>query len=215
MAMSGQWFEIVGVVRDFGLDPNDDGSEGAFVFHAASADTLSSLAMIVRVRGNPASLVARLPVIAADVDAALYVREGRTLEDTIWRQDLSLIVPTAALIGVTLLVLFLSALGIFSLISVSVSRQTREIGIRSALGANPRRVLAGVMSRAGVLMGSGIAIGGTLLMVQIAMSDEDVALFAVWLALTAAVMLAAGVLACLGPARRALRINPTQALRES
>jgi hypothetical protein len=214
MAASGKWFEIIGVVRDFGLDPNDDGSEGAFVFHAASAETLSSLAMIVRVRGNPASVVARLPLIAAEVDPALYVREGRTFAESIWQRDLNLVVPTGALIGVTALVLFLSALGIYSLLSVSVSRQTREIGIRAALGANPRRVLARVMSRAGVLMGSGIAIGGTLLMVLIAIWGEDVALFSVWLALTAAVMLVAGVFACLGPASRALRINPTDALRE-
>jgi ABC-type antimicrobial peptide transport system permease subunit len=51
-------------------------------------------------------------------------------------------------------------------------------------------------------------------MVLIAIWGEDVALFSVWLALTAAVMLVAGVFACLGPASRALRINPTDALRE-
>ena len=215
VATSGQWFEIVGVVRDFGLDPGDDGNEGSFVFHAAPAETLSSLAMIVRVRGNPAALVARLPVIAADVDAALYVREGRTLEESIWRRDLGLIVPAGALIGVTVLVLFLSALGIYSLLSVSVSRQTREIGIRLALGANPRNMLAQLLSRAALLMGSGITIGGTLVMIQIARWEEDIALFAMWLGLTSAVMLAAGLLACIGPARRALRINPTEALRES
>jgi putative ABC transport system permease protein len=214
VATSGQWFEIVGVVRDFGLDPGDDGNEGSFVFHAASAETLSSLAMIVRVRGNPAALVPRLPVIAADVDAALYVREGRTLEESIWRRDLGLIVPTGALVGVTVLVLFLSALGIYSLLSVSVSRQTREIGIRSALGANPRNVLAQILSRAALLMGSGITIGGTLVMIQIARWEEDIALFAMWLGLTSLVMLAAGLLACIGPARRALRINATEALRE-
>ncbi len=66
--------------------------------------------------------------------------------------------------AVTLLVLFLSALGIFSLVSVSVSRQTREIGLRAALGAHPRHVLAGVLSRAVGLMGSGITAGGALLL---------------------------------------------------
>ena len=62
----GPWFEIVGVVRDLGLDPDDEGDEGAYVFHAASAGTVSPLVMSVRVRGNPATLAARLPVIAAD-----------------------------------------------------------------------------------------------------------------------------------------------------
>ncbi len=123
--------------------------------------------------------------------------------------------------AVTSLVLFLSALGIFSLVSVSVSRRTREIGLRAALGANPRHVLAGILSRAVALMGSGITAGGALLLLAVALARtsgrpaEDVALYAGYLGVTSAVMLAACLLACIGPARRALRINPTDALREA
>jgi putative ABC transport system permease protein len=62
---------------------------------------------------------------------------------------------TTALDHVNTVVLFLSALGVFSLLSVSVSRQTREIGLRMALGEDPRHLLAGILSRAMVLMGSG------------------------------------------------------------
>jgi ABC-type antimicrobial peptide transport system permease subunit len=127
-----------------------------------------------------------------------------------------------ALAGVTLLVLFLSALGIFSLVSVSVSRRTREIGLRTALGANPRDVLADVLSRAVILMGSGLTAGGALLLLCVALGlgpsgrpAEDVALFSRYLGVTSAVMLAACLLACIGPASRALRINPTEALREA
>jgi ABC-type antimicrobial peptide transport system permease subunit len=58
-------------------------------------------------------------------------------------------------------------------------------------------------------------VGGTLVLIQIVLWGKDVALFAVWVALTAAVMLAAGVFACVAPARRALRINATEALREA
>ena len=123
----------------------------------------------------------------------------------------------------TALVLFLSALGIFSLMSVSVSRRTREIGLRAALGANPRHVLAGILSRAVVLMGSGIAAGGALLLLVRRTRRRDpragrqttFALFAAYLGMTSAVMLAACLLACIGPARRALRINPIDALREA
>ena len=64
-ASAEPWFEIVGVVRDFGLDPDDEGNEQPYVFHAASAGTVSPLVMSVRMRGNPAPLAARLPVIAA------------------------------------------------------------------------------------------------------------------------------------------------------
>ena len=217
-----RWFEIVGIVRDVGLDPDDSGDELPFVFHAASAETVSPLVMSVRVRGNPATLAARLPVIAADVDARLLVRDAQPLDAWIRQRDDGLTMQAGALAAVTLLVLFLSALGIFSLVSVSVSRRTREIGLRAALGANPRHVLAGILSRAMVLMGSGITAGGALLLLSVALGQgpsgrpaEDVALFAGYLGVTSAVMLAACLLACIGPARRALRINPTEALREA
>ena len=216
------WFEIVGVVRDFGLDPDDDGREQAYVFHAAPAGTMSSVVMNVRMRGNPAALAARLPVIASTVDAQLLVQESQALDEWIRQRDMSLIVTVGAQVAVTALVLFLSALGVFSLVSISVSRRTREIGLRAALGANPRNLLAGVLSRAAVLMGSGITAGGGLLLLSVALGQgpsgratEDVPLFAVHLGMTAVVMLAAGLLACIGPAGRALRINPIDALREA
>jgi ABC-type antimicrobial peptide transport system permease subunit len=122
---------------------------------------------------------------------------------------------------VTLLVLFLSALGIFSLVSISVSRRTREIGLRAALGATPRQVLARILARALTLMGSGIGAGGAVLLLAVALgqgpnrSADDVPLFAGYLGMTSVVMIAACLLACIGPARRALRINPSDALREA
>jgi hypothetical protein len=216
------WFEIVGVVRDVGLDPDDSGDELPVVFHAASAEAMSPLMMTVRMRGNTAPLAARLPLIAADVDARLLVRDAQPLDALIRQRDDGLTMQAGALAGVTLLVLFLSALGLFSLTSVSVSRRTREIGLRAALGAHPRQLLAGILSHAVVLMGSGITAGGALLLWGVALglgpsgrAAEDVALFTRYLAATSAVMLAACVFACIAPARRALRINPTDALREA
>ncbi len=220
-ASADRWFEIVGVVRDFGLDPDDEGHEQPGVFHAAAPETMAQVVMGVRVRGNPGTLVARLPIIAANVDAGLHVRDARPLEEWIRERDRNVTVPAMALAAVTALVLFLSALGIFSLTSVSVSRRTREIGLRAALGANPRHVLAGIVSRGLVLMGSGIAVGGILLLWGVTFAGptgrpaEDVAQFVVWLGVTSVVMLAACLLACFVPARRALRINPADALREA
>ena len=215
-------FEIVGVVRDLGLDPGEQGDEPGYVFHAASADTVSPLTMSVRLRGNPATLAARLPVIAAGVDGGLSVLEARPLAESLWQRDLGMIVPVAAAAGVSTLVLFLSAMGLFSLMSISVSRRTREIGVRVALGANSGRVLARIVAHAMVLMGSGVAAGGGLVLLVVALGGgptgrpaEDLVSFAAWIALTAAVMLGAGLLACVEPARRALRINPIDALRNA
>ena len=215
------WREIVGVVRDFGLDPDDNGNEQAHVFHAATAGAMSQPVMSVRLRGNPATLAARLPLIAAALDAQLLVQDSQPMEEWIRQRNEHLIVMVGAQVAVTVLVLFLSALGIFSLVSISVSRRTREIGLRAALGATPRHVLGRILSRAVALMGSGIAAGGALLLLALALgagpsgAAEDIPVFAVYLGMTSVVMLAACLLACIEPARRALRINPTDALREA
>jgi len=220
-ASDGHWFEIVGVVRDFGLDPDDEGNEYPALFHATTIGTVSPLVLGVRVQGNPGALAARLPVIAASVDPRLIVRDAQALDEWVRQRDTSLVVTIGAGIGVTALVLLLSAMGIFSLVSVSVSRQTREIGIRTALGAPARDVLTGILSRAILVMGGGIIAGGAALLFALALGLgpnerplDDIALFAGYGGITSVVMLTAGVLACLGPARRALSINPIDALRD-
>jgi hypothetical protein len=210
------------VVRDLGLDPSEQGDEAAYVFHPASAATVSPLVMSVRLRGNPAPWAARLPVIAAGVDGGLSVTEARSLGESIWQRDQLVVAPVAASAGVSALVLFLSAMGLFSLMSISVSRRTREIGVRMALGANPRHVLARIVGHALVLMGSGVVAGGGVVFLAVALGGgptgrpaDDVGSFAAWIGMTSAVMLGAGLLACIGPARRALRINPIDALRDA
>jgi predicted permease len=215
-------FEIVGVVRDLGLDPGEQGDEPAYVFQTASAATVSPLTMSLRLRGNSATLAARLPVIAAGVDGGLSVLEARPLGESIWQRDYWMVAPVAAWSGVSALVLLLSAMGLFSLMSISVSRRTREIGVRVALGADPRHVLARILGHAMVLMGSGVTAGGGLVLLAVALGGgptgrpaDDVVSFAAWSALTSAVMLVAGLLACVDPARRALRINPIDALRDA
>jgi ABC-type antimicrobial peptide transport system permease subunit len=134
----------------------------------------------------------------------------------VWRVDVPMMVGAGAIVGVVCLGLFLSAAGIFSLMSVSVARQTREIGLRTALGASRARLLAGVFSRAVVLVGSGIAAGNLVLLLFVATSTEvGVVDVADTLLMTSAVMLSVGLLACVEPARRALRIHPIDALKEA
>ena len=122
----------------------------------------------------------------------------------------------AALSLVVVSVLLLSAAGIYALMSFTVSQCRREIGIRAALGADAQQLLRNIFARsatqlaAGVLTGVAGAIlfdavsGGTLL------GDEAT----VVLPLIAVLMLAVGLAAATGPARRGLRIQPMQALRE-
>jgi ABC-type antimicrobial peptide transport system permease subunit len=126
-----------------------------------------------------------------------------------------MVIGAGAIAAVVSLGLFLSAAGIFALMSVSVARRTREIGLRAALGASQGRLLRGIFSRAATLVGSGVLAGNLLLLLAVALQDE--AQFSdVWgaLAITSLTMFSVGLLACVEPARRALRIQPTEALRE-
>jgi hypothetical protein len=92
-------FEIVGVVRDLGLDPDDSGKELPFVFHPALAATAYPFVLIVRVHGNPDPLAARLPLVAASVDASLFVRRAQSLDAWIRERDESLLMQAGALVS--------------------------------------------------------------------------------------------------------------------
>ena len=218
-AMSGgepePWLEIVGVVRDVGMTPTDLG-EAPYVYEAATPATASPAVLGVHVAGDPGAFAPRLRVIAASLDAGLRLDEIRSLDDLTRRVDVPMLVSAGAIASVVVLGLFLSAAGIFSLMSVSVARRTREIGLRAALGASPVRLLAGVFSRALVLVGSGVAAGNLVLVLVVklgtglALRDVADALLA-----TSAIMLTVGLLACAEPARRALRIQPTDALKDA
>jgi putative ABC transport system permease protein len=150
----------------------------------------------------------------------LRLEDVSTLEDLVWKVDVPQMVVAGAIAAVVGLALFLSAAGIFSLMSVSVARRTREIGLRAALGATRSRLLAGIFSRAIVLVGSGIAAGNAVLLLFVGLymafvEKLELAGTAKALMTTSAVMLTVGLLACVEPARRALRIDPTDALRDN
>lgn len=118
---------------------------------------------------------------------------------------------------VILSVLLLSTAGIFSLMSFDVTQRRREIGIRSALGANQRRVLAGVMARSVKQLGIGVMVGLSVLAALPPMEldfgvgvERDMRLIIG----VAVLMVTVGLLAAAGPVRRGLRIQPSEALRE-
>jgi putative ABC transport system permease protein len=211
-----EWFEVVGMVRDIGMTPTDFG-EAPFVYHAASPGTVSPLMMTVRVRGNADALAGRIRTLAAGVDSALRLTEVRSLDDWAWRADVPQMTMAGGLVLMVLLGLSLSAGAIFSLMSVTVARRTREIGLRAALGADAVRLLSSMFSRAGVLVGSGVAIGNAVIIFAVLFGTDDVpvAYVGTGLSITTVVVIVVALLACIAPARRALRINPTEALRAS
>jgi putative ABC transport system permease protein len=130
--------------------------------------------------------------------------------DHVWRPvERSNVFFTLALAVVAAVILLFALIGIYALMSFTVVRRTREIGIRAALGADPLRILLTIFSRAMAQIGLGVVIGAVLISLTLARSPDGLLLVAA----VAAAMLAVGLLGCVVPARRALRIEPTAALR--
>jgi putative ABC transport system permease protein len=134
----------------------------------------------------------------------------------LWESHLPMRLISATLAAVTLSALILSSAGLYALMSVIVTRRRREIGIRIALGADRRRVLTGIFSRAALQIAAGIALGIGIAAIGLRLGGGEMQGFNGLLVLPAVAlfMLAVGVVAAFGPARRGLAIQPSAVLKE-
>jgi putative ABC transport system permease protein len=209
---TGPWHEIVGVVGDLGMI-GDDPMEGAGLYHPLRPGAASPVYMALHVNGDPELLAPRLRAIATAVDPTVRLRELLPLDavgSSLWLEFNFLWRILGIVSGMALL---LSLAGIYSVMAFTVSRRTREIGIRIALGADGRRVVAAIFSRALAQVGLGIAAGGVLVFL---LTQAVTGLSARELAIVTAymmVMMGVCMLACIVPTRRALAVEPTEALR--
>jgi predicted permease len=205
------WHEIVGVVSD--MDPGEtDGA--AYIYRAASAADLDPVVVTVRVARDASPLAPRVAALAQRVDVGLQLRDIATLDESVAQRQSSWAFGTLVFGSILFGSMVFSAAGLYALMAVAVARRTREIGIRIALGATPRGVLRTVFARAGRQLGGGIIAGNTLIMLIAWRSDSLTADLVVSSVITTVIMAVVGVLACAAPARRALRIQPTEALRQ-
>lgn len=209
------WYQIVGVVQDFPAFPPNLTREGEpTIYHPAAAGDLDPVTLSVRFAGKvPPGFVNRFRAIGAEVDPALQLRRAGPLTNRYdegrwaWRS------LAWAIALVTASVLLLSAAGIYALMSFTVAQRTREIGIRTALGAQPLRLMLNVFGRAawqiaaGVLVGT-ILSGGAFVAIGLGLGRAAPLLLAV-----AVMMGSVGLMAAFGPARRASRIQASEALR--
>ena len=211
----GPWHEIVGVVTDLGMLFPADWSGAAYIYRAASAAVLDPVVVAVRVEGDAAPLAPRVAALARQVDAGLHLRDIVTLDDIVAQEHIRMLGGSVVFGSVLLVALVFSAASLYALMAVAVQRRTREIGIRIALGATPRHVLRSVFARAGRQLGGGIIAGNSLILLLAWRADSLTAGLLVSSVITSVIMAAVGVLACAAPARRALRVQPTEALRQA
>jgi ABC-type antimicrobial peptide transport system permease subunit len=157
----------------------------------------------------------RLREIAVSLDPTVRITP-RPMLDLYRQMDLALRLVALAIALVIVSVLLLSGAGVYALMSFTVSQRRREIGIRAAMGADARRLLISVFSRAAGQLAAGVAIGVALAVtLDVASGGDALGTFGLMaLPVIAAAMVVVGLLAAIGPARRGLRIHPIEALRE-
>ncbi len=201
---------ITGVVKEKFYVPHTQ-------WHKSIGNPIRSMSLVVRTTGDPLSLVTPIRQEIRALDGNLPIANVRTMEDVV---GATLSTPrfTGVLLGVfALLALVLSAIGIYGVLSYVVSRRTREIGIRLAIGADRSQVLGMVLKNGLLLALTGIALGivgaaaATRLMRSLlhGVTPGDPATFlAVGLGLSLVALLASLV-----PAWRATRVDPARALK--
>jgi putative ABC transport system permease protein len=175
------------------------------------------MSLAVRADGDPRRLVADIKAVVSEMDRDIPLANLKTMEEYVagsrggQRFGMTLI---AAFAGAALL---LAAVGVYGVMSGAVAQRTHEIGVRLALGARPRDILKLVVGKGAALMLAGVAVGlgGALALTRVMssllyeVSPTDPATYAAVSLLIAGVSL----LACYVPARRAVRVDPTEALR--
>jgi predicted permease len=210
------WYEVVGVVSDLHANAVNPELVRPLVYHPLAPASASAGSVIVRIAGGtPASYAPRLRELTAAIDPSVRLRVYPLVD--IYRQaNVAMRLLSIALALALASVLLLSAAGVYALMSFAVAQRRREIGIRAALGADARRLLWSVFARAtrqlafGVLVGVALALGA-----DAASNGEFMGTIApVLVGSMAALITIVGLLAAFGPARRGLRLHPTQALRE-
>jgi putative ABC transport system permease protein len=202
-----EWFEVVGMVKNFGWQLPQPHEQSA-MYRPTLPMPGARVSMAVKVR-DPEDFATRLRTVAAEVDPTIRLTDVQPLGQVGGGEAKMNWALTSVAWLVSFIVLLLSATGIHALMSFTVARRTREIGIRAALGARPGRIVAGIFSRAFLQIGAGVIVGSGLAALLGLGSTREVLL----LLAADAVMLLVGLTACAVPVRRALRIDPTEALR--
>jgi putative ABC transport system permease protein len=222
------WWEIVGVVKDLGMASPVERNPSAGVYIPVPPGFDASPYMLIHASGDPIAFTPRLRALAEAVDPGIRLNEVTRMDVItdamvwflkLWRQI------TGVLTGIAVL---LSLAGIYAVLAFTVSKRTREIGVRVAVGASPRRIVSTIFRKPLIQVSTGIIVGAFLVglgsvIVRNHVPDSDLGMqtfkggipldqLAVLITYSTG-MLAVCLLACIVPTRRALGVQPTEALR--
>jgi putative ABC transport system permease protein len=209
------WYEIVGVVPDLSTSCTGTDYSQIRIYQTTLPRATGTLRIAIHTRGDPERFTVRLRELAQATDPALRVIDPKPLTRLVSSSSSGMSFGFKLMVSLTLVTLMLSLAGVYAVTAFAVARRTREIGVRVALGAQPLHVLTTVFKRPLVQIALGIGVGA-ILALGLANNDlsdvhlDDFGRSAVF-ALSTAMCCA---LACIVPTRRALRIQPTEALKD-
>jgi putative ABC transport system permease protein len=213
------WMTIVGIVQDFHqTSPGSNerlGNEILFVPYRM--DSYDSMVLLVRTAGSPSPLVPVLRKEVQELDQDLPLFQAGSLQEWFERGRWHLRVFGTMFLIFAAIAMGMAAVGIYAVMAHATVRRTQEIGVRLALGAGVRSILALVLSRGlkqlgiGMVLGIAAALGVCQLMAGLLyqVSPRD----PVTLGVVSGLLALAGVAACWLPARRASKLDPVKALR--
>ena len=211
-----KWASVVGVTSDvhqYGLDKEPTET----IYFPPDQTGMTNGSLLVRTSGNPMYLAAQIEKIIHQIDPQQPVANVRTLEQI---RSAQLGTPRVTSVLLTLfaaVALFITIVGVSGTLALSVSRRSKEIGIRIALGASRQNILRNVFTRGLLPVLIGLAVGslaaafatrilGTMLF---GIKPDDPSTFIA----IAVLLLVVAILGCLIPARRAAKLDPMVALR--
>jgi len=204
---------VVGDIKHYGLDEEST----AEVYEPIRQHPLPYLTFVLRSDVKPEALATTAAKVVREIEPDLAVYNVRTMQHQIEDSILSRRVAVTLVTAFAGLALLLAALGTYGVVSYSVTRRTQEFGVRMALGATPGDIFALVLKQGMSFAVSGVVAGLAISMVsgraiasqlyRVSPVDPVVSLLVV------GVLLAAALLACLHPARRAINVEPVAALR--
>ena len=211
-----EWRQIIGVVADI--------RSGGFaaevqpeVFYNYKQFPLYDPSLIVRTAGAPATIVQAIRTEIATVNKHAVITKVRTLDDVAEQSIANPLLRARLATMFSALALMLGMLGIYGLMSYTVAQRTREIGLRMALGARRSQVARMIAGKALRLTAAGAGLG--LVIAYVVARWISSVFFGVGpadagtLAATCLLLVAAAALATVQPARRAVRIEPAEALK--
>ena len=209
--------EIVGIVGDVAYQSLDERPMQPDFYTPYAQFTYAARAVLVRSLGDPAALVPAIRAAVARAAPAVALREVRTMEEQLGYASAGRRFDTILLAAFASIALLLAGMGIYAVVAHAVAQRTREVGIRIALGASPRDVVAMVIRDGMTLPAIGLAAGiagslGLTRMIRSALYGVSATNAGVYMMLTT-VLAVCGVAACYFPARRASRVDPLVALK--